>query len=156
MFAVLAVLLGLWRLFHACLFDAFVKKKRLAGCYVSIPRIAPPELSVLRAFCGHPTTLVHLNVCAFSSGDAGTGACGAALFSYCITYWLCYDFRGEYAGAARPKPAPKSHGLSGLSSAAAGWAIANSKHRKKLHARTAAATPAILGYFAVICWRWFT
>ena len=31
-------------------------------------------------------------------------------------YWPCHAFRGEYVGATRPKPAPKSHWLSGLSS----------------------------------------
>ena len=213
-----------------CLFD---KKKRLAMCCVSIPRIAPPELSVLGTCYGHLTMMVHLSAYAFCSGGTGDGGwrrrafcllhislallcfprgvrwgcapqtrakeplalwtllscgglgyhklktsqkaarqnsrchasntrvlCGHLLalvhlsflrflfrwrgkrgwrrnaFTYCISLWLCYAFRGEYVGAARPKTAPKSHWLSGLSSAAAGWAATDLKPFSKPHGRT--------------------
>ena len=113
-----------------CLAD---KKNRLAVSSVSIPRIAPPESSVLMCFCGHLPLLVHLSFSRFLFRRRGRRGWRRNAFTYCISFWLCYAFRGEYDGAARPKPAPKSHWLSGLSSAAAGWAIANSKHRKKPH-----------------------
>ena len=76
-----------------------------------------------------------LLACAFSCGDpdggrrrrgnAGTenGVGGEAECVFAQAYWLCYVFRGEYAGAkcgsrtaAAPQTAPKSLRLSGLSS----------------------------------------
>ena len=66
-----------------------------------------------------------LRVCAFLYGDLdglpgcggrGYGVGGAAFVRFCASALALESFRGEYAGAARPKPAPKSLRLSGLSS----------------------------------------
>ena len=68
-----------------------------------------------------------LRVCAFLYGDLdglpgcggrGYGVGGAAFVRFCASALALESFRGEYAGAARPKPAPKSLRLSGLSSGA--------------------------------------
>ena len=48
------------------------------------------------------------------------GANTQRLCGFAQSHWLCNAFRGEYVGAARPKPAPKSLRLSGLSSRC-GW-----------------------------------
>ena len=55
-------------------------------------------------------------------GGRGTGLAARPLCVFAQPHWRCCAFRGEYAGAARPKPAPKSRmwkrhcRLSGLSS----------------------------------------
>ena len=71
-----------------------------------------------------------LRVCAFLYGDldgvigdAGNGGTGLAARPLCVfaqPHWYCYAFRREYVGATRPKPAPKSLRLSGLSSRCGG------------------------------------
>ena len=48
------------------------------------------------------------------------GAYSRRLCVFAQPHWLSNAFRGEYAGAARPKPAPKSLRLSGLSSRCGG------------------------------------
>ena len=51
------------------------------------------------------------------------GAYSRRLCVFAQPHWLSNAFRGEYAGAARPKPAPKSLRLSGLSSRCGGAAL---------------------------------
>ena len=68
--------------------------------------------------------------CAFPYGDpdrerrdAGTRRTESAarlLCAFAQSHRPCNSFRGEYVGAARPKPAPKSLRLSGLSSRCGG------------------------------------
>ena len=112
---------------HACLFS-FVRKKETAcdmlRSYSAGSRSPSCVLAVsvrLSAFVGS------LRVCAFLYGDLdglpgcggrGYGVGGAAFVRFCASALALESFRGEYAGAARPKPAPKSLRLSGLSSGA--------------------------------------
>ena len=79
-----------------------VKKNRLAISSVSIPRIAPPELCVLMSFCGHPTLLVYLWLCAFCSGGAGTGAGGAALLLSAYQFGIAMLSAGSTLGLRAP------------------------------------------------------
>ena len=78
----------------------------------------------LSAFCGFTLGLcVYLRRSRRVTGVRGTenGATGSAARPLCVfaqPHWRSESFRGEYAGAARPKPAPKSLRLSGLSSGA--------------------------------------
>ena len=50
------------------------------------------------------------------TGVRGTGMAARPLCVFAQAHWLCCSFLGEYVGAPRPKPAPKSLRLSGLSS----------------------------------------
>ena len=52
-----------------------------------------------------------------------TGLAAQPLCVFAQAHWLCNAFRGEYVGAARPKPAPKSLRLSGLSSRCGGLVL---------------------------------
>ena len=52
------------------------------------------------------------------TGERATGSAARPLCAFTLPHWLCCAFRREYVGAARPKPAPKSLRLSGLSSGA--------------------------------------
>ena len=95
----------------------------------------------IRAFsrcqCGYLPLLVHFGFgrffMAIPTGDRGRGkrsyegygvrGTGLAARRLCVfaqSHWPCEFFRGEYVGAARPKPAPKSLRLSGLSSRCGG------------------------------------
>ena len=99
---------------HSRVLDASVRLSDLAG-----------SLRVWMFLCGDPDGVI---------GDAGneergTGERGLAARCLCVfaqSHWHCHAFRGEYVGAARPKPAPKSRmwkphcGLSGLSSRCGG------------------------------------
>ena len=77
-----------------------------------------------------------LRVCAFLYGDLdglpgcggrGYGVGGAAFVRFCAGALALESFRGEYAGAARPKPAPKSLRLSGLSSRCGGVGLVRTR-----------------------------
>ena len=57
------------------------------------------------------------------SGMRGTGLAARPLCVFAQPHWYCYAFRREYVGATRPKPAPKSLRLSGLSSRCGGVAL---------------------------------
>ena len=109
------------------------KKKRLAVCFVSIPRGSESPFASSHDFGGLSGFVGSLRDCAFLYGDSdgGTGDAengrtqsygvgGAAECVFAQSHWLCHAFRGEYVGTARPKPAPKSLRLSGLSSRCGG------------------------------------
>ena len=100
---------------------------RLAIC--SVPIL--PGRDRLRAFsqcrCGYLPLWVHFGFGCFfmaiSTGyrgaeDGDTVPAARPLCVFAQAHWPCYAFRREYVGAARPKPAPKSLRLSGLSSGA--------------------------------------
>ena len=57
------------------------------------------------------------------NGERGTGLAARRLYVFAWAHWLCGVFRREYVGAARPKPAPKSLRLSGLSSRCGGVGV---------------------------------
>ena len=93
------------------------------------------HLCVLAALAWLSALAGSLRVCAFICGDPdglpgrGERSCGErelAAQHLCIfaqSHWPCKSFRGEYVGATRPKPAPKSLRLSGLSSRCGGVAL---------------------------------
>ena len=112
---------------HACLFS-FVRKKETA---CGVLRFYSAGRDRLRAFsqcrCSYMPLWVHFGFGCFfmaiSTGyrgaeDGDTGPAARPLCVFAQPHWRCCAFRGEYAGAARPKPAPKSLRLSGLSSGA--------------------------------------
>ena len=80
----------------------------------------------LSAFCGFTSGLaVSLWRSRRVTGTRGRSyegdrAGGAAFVRFAQPHWLCCAFRREYVGAPRPKPAPKSLRLSGLSSRCGG------------------------------------
>ena len=113
------------------LFDALRQTGRLAVSCVPIPpwvEIAGSAFSWCR--CGYLPWRVHFGFVrffmAFSTGNRdvgngvtrGTGLAARRLCVFAQSHWPCNAFRREYVGAARPKPAPKSLRLSGLSSGA--------------------------------------
>ena len=63
-------------------------------------------------------------------GTRGTGLAARHLCAFAQAHWLCYAFRGEYVGAPRPKPAPKSLRLSGLSSRCGGVMLVRIRARR--------------------------
>ena len=124
---------GVWPRFTPVFFPLSGKKRRLAGCCVPIPpwvEIAGSAFSWCR--CGYLPWRVHFGFVRFfmaistgnrghekwGYGRTGDGVGGGAECAFALPHWLCCAFRREYVGAARPKPAPKSLRLSGLSSGA--------------------------------------
>ena len=109
---------------HACCLPPVRQTERLAICCVSIP---PWVVIAIRAFSDVAWLsgfVGSLRACAFLYGDpdgerrdAENGVGGAAEERFCVTALalLCFP-RGVRWGLRAPKPAPKSHWLSGLSS----------------------------------------
>ena len=63
------------------------------------------------------------------------GAGSPRLYAFAQPHWPCESFRREYVGAARPKPAPKSLRLSGLSSRCGGVALVRVRRAVTRHSR---------------------
>ena len=133
----------LW--FTPVFFPLSGKKRRLAIC--SVPIL--PGRDRLRAFsqcrCGYLPLWVHFGFVRFfmaiSTGyrdaeDGDTGSVARPLCVFAQPHWRCCAFRGEYAGAARPKPAPKSLRLSGLSSRCGGVALVRIRAVTRVHGKT--------------------
>ena len=70
------------------------------------------------------------------TGVRETGLAARPLCVFAQSHWLCCSFRGEYAGAARPKPAPKSLRLSGLSSRCGGVGLVRIRAVTRAHGKT--------------------
>ena len=114
---------------HACCLPPVRQTGRLAGCFVPVP----PWVGIaIRAFsnrrCGYPAFLVHFGLARFlwrrsrrrTKETRRTESAARLLCAFAQSHRPCNSFRGEYVGAARPKPAPKSLRLSGLSSRCGG------------------------------------
>ena len=110
---------------HACCLPHERQTGRLAICSVPIPPwvvIAGSAFSNRR--CGYPDFLVHFGLARFlwrrsrrrTKETRRTESAARLLCAFAQSHRPCNSFRGEYVGAARPKPAPKSLRLSGLSS----------------------------------------
>ncbi len=75
-------------------------------------------------------------------GERRTGLAARPLYAFAQAHWLCSAFRGEYVGATRPKPAPKSRmwkrhcRLSGLSSRCGGAALVRIRAVTRVHGKT--------------------
>ena len=131
----LAALLSRLPSVHACLFSFVRKKETACGILRSCSAGSRSPSCVLAVSVRLSAFVGSLRVCAFLYGDLdglpgcggrGYGATGLAARPLCVfaqPHWRCCAFRGEYAGAARPKPAPKSLRLSGLSSRCGGVAL---------------------------------
>ena len=98
------------------LFDALRQTGRLAGCCVPIPPwvvIANSAFSWCR--CGYLPWRVHFGFVRFfmaiptgyrdvgNGVTRGTGLAARRLCVFAQSHWPCNAFRGEYAGAARPR-----------------------------------------------------
>ena len=104
---------GVLRSVHACLFS-FCQKKRDGLRYLAFlfRRGRAAGLCVLKRLCGHPTWRVHFWFVRFltaARGTRGTEPAARCKCAFSQSHWLCNVFRGESVGAARPKPAPRSH-----------------------------------------------
>ena len=105
-------------------FPSSGKERRLAGCCVSIPRGSGSPLVCSHDFVRLSNFVGSLRACAFLYGDpdgvrrdAGNGVGGAAWGRFCVSLSALQCFpQGVRWGLRAPKPAPKSHWLSGLSS----------------------------------------
>ena len=104
---------------HACCLPHSAKQDGLRYLAFLFRRGRAAGLCVLKRLCGHPTWRVHFWFVRFLTAARGTRGTEPAAWCKCAfsqSHWLCNVFRGESVGAARPKPAPKSLRLSGLSS----------------------------------------
>ena len=111
------------------------KKRRLAVSCVPVPPGRDRHSRVLVVSVRLSALAGSFRVCTFLYGDLdglpgrgdgvtrGTGSAARPLCAFTLPHWLCCAFRREYVGAARPKPAPKSLRLSGLSSRCGGVAL---------------------------------
>ena len=96
---------------HACCLPPVRQTGRLAGCCVSIPPGRDRHSCVLVMLARLSALAGSLRVWTFFygdldgiTGDAGNGGLAARpLCSFAQPHWLCCAFRGEYAGAARPR-----------------------------------------------------
>ncbi len=115
---------------HACLFS-FVRKKETACDALRFYSAGRDRHSCVLAVLARLSASVgSLRACAFLYGDLDglpgtrgyeeTGLAARRLCAFAQPHWHCCAFRREYVGAARPKPAPKSLRLSGLSSRCGG------------------------------------
>ncbi len=120
--------------------------ERLAMRCVPVPQGRDRHSHVLGALARLSTLAGSLRVCAFLYGDldgvigdAGNGGTGLAARPLCVfaqPHWYCYAFRREYVGATRPKPAPKSLRLSGLSSRCGGVGLVRIRAVARVHGKT--------------------
>ena len=97
------------------LFAAWRQTGRLAICFVSIPPGRDRHLCVLDASARLSAFVGSLRVWAFLAGDLdgvpgtglpgtrGTGLAAPRLYAFAQPHWPCESFRGEYAGATRPR-----------------------------------------------------
>ena len=136
--------------------------ERLAMRCVPVPQGRDRHSHVLGALARLSTLAGSLRVCAFLYGDldgvigdAGNGGTGLAARPLCVfaqPHWYCYAFRGESVGAARPKPAPKSLRLSGLSSRCGGVGLVRIRAVARVHGKT---RPALIyGRAGRAVYRW--
>ena len=98
---------------HSCVLAVLARLSALAG-----------SLRVWPFLCGD------LDGVTGDAGTRGTGLAAQHLCAFAQAHWLCYAFRGEYVGAPRPKPAPKSLRLSGLSSRCGGVMLVRIRDRR--------------------------
>ena len=101
---------NVWRSVHACLFS-FIRKKETACDVLRFysagsrsPFVRSHDVVRLSALAGS------LRVCMFLYGDLdgvigvrGTGLAAWTLRVFAQAHWRCCAFRGEYAGATRPR-----------------------------------------------------
>ena len=123
---------------HACCLTHCAKQDGLRYLAFLFRRVEIAIRAFLRCRCGYLPWRVHFGFVRFfraiSTGDRGhvergngvreNGVGGTAFVRFAQAHWPCRSFRGEYVGATRPKPAPKSLRLSGLSSRCGGAALA--------------------------------
>ena len=101
------VLLPRFASVHACLFS-FVRKKETA-CdalrFYSAGSRSPfvRSRSALRLSALAGSLRVWPFICGDLDGDGGTGLAARPLCAFAQSHWHCCAFRGEYAGAARPR-----------------------------------------------------
>ena len=139
------------------LFDALRQTGRLAGCCVPIPPWVVIAISAFSSVVRLSGFMSSLLACAFSCGapdggrrrrgNAGTenGVGGEAECAFAQAYWLCRVFRGEYAGATRPRL--RQRVFDSLDSLL--WIrgkVPLAKLRNNRHPRITAPTPAAPGY----------
>ncbi len=130
-----AALAGRFVLGSRLLFDALRQTGRLAISCVPVPPGRDRHSCVLAVSVRLSAFVGSLRACTFLCGDldglpeygrtgeredGATGLAARPLCAFAQAHRLCNSFRGEYVGAARPKPAPKSLRLSGLSSRCGG------------------------------------
>ena len=138
LFAARAVLFELLCSSHACLFDAFRQKEAACGILRSYSAYRAAGVVRSQGFLRSSDNAGSFERVRFLFRRRGNEGWRRNAFTYCISLWLCYLFRGEYAGAARPRLRQRAIGSLDSLHAAAGWAITNSKHCKKPHGLIAA------------------
>ena len=132
---------------HACCLPLSAKQDGLRYLAFLFRRV---EIAI-RVFSRHSSVICHGR---FTSGlyvslwrsrrgyrgagtrERGTGLAARPLCVFAQPHWHCEFFRGEYVGAPRPKPAPKSLRLSGLSSRCGGAALVRIRAVTRVHGKT--------------------
>ena len=146
-----AVLLWRFVLGSRLLFDALRQTGRLAISCVPVPPGRDRHSCVLAVSVRLSAFVGSLRACTFLCGDldglpeygrtgeredGATGLAARPLCAFAQAHRLCNSFRGEYVGAPRPKPAPKSLRLSGLSSRCGGAALVRIRAVTRVHGKT--------------------
>ena len=131
------------RRFTPVFFPLSGKKRRLAISCVSIPPGRDRHSCVLAALFGYLPLWVHFGLARFfmaipteNEGTRRTESAARRKRTFARAHRLCHAFRGEYVGAARPKPAPKSLRLSGLSSRCGGVGLMRIRAVARAHGKT--------------------
>ena len=130
------------------LFVARAKQGRLAGGCVPIPRGSRSPVERSQMLCGYRTCLVHFRLVRFfpaiPTGERSRRR-GKVLFCENTLSLRCFP-QGERWGLRAPKPAPKSHWLSGLSSLGARQSTSLQNLAVTAILELPHPRPAILGY----------
>ena len=91
---------------HACCLPHSAKQDGLRYLAFLFRRGRAAGLCVLKRLCGHPTWRVHFWFVRFltaARGTRGTEPAARCKCAFSQSHWLCNVFRGEYAGAPRPR-----------------------------------------------------